>query len=153
MNKTLSVSAIKNGTVIDHIPVGQALKIIRLLNVSENKHQVTLGLNLPSKSMGKKDLLKIENRVLNDNEAHEIALFAPAASINIIKNFEIVKKLKAEFPENIHKILICPNENCITHAEKIDSCFQVKQYQQKVRITCKYCERVFDRDQIKDYAL
>lgn len=153
MTKTLSVSAIKNGTVIDHIPAGQALKIIRLLKITNNKHRATLGLNLTSKSMSLKDLIKIEGRFLEAHEANEVIVFAPEATINIIEDFEVAKKISTKLPKTITKILVCPNENCITHVEPINSCFYVEEYRKTVKLNCKYCERQFGLDQITEYAL
>lgn len=153
MTKTLSVSAIKNGTVIDHIPAGQALKIIRLLKITDNNHKATLGLNLTSKSLGLKDLIKIEGRSLKDNEANEVTVFAPEATINIIENFEVIKKINTRLPETISEILLCPNANCITHTQPVVSCFFVEEYRKTVKLHCKYCEKQFDLDQITEYAL
>lgn len=153
MTKTLSVAAIKNGTVIDHIPAGQALRIVQLLNLSHSKHKITLGLNLPSKSMGHKDLLKIENRILTETEARDIMVFAPKATVNLIENFEVGKKISTNFPENITKIFSCPNPGCITHSEGVDSFFYIEEQGKRVKLTCKYCEQQFDRDQVRDALL
>jgi len=153
MTKTLAVAAIKHGTVIDHIPAGQALRIIRLLNLLNTKHKVTVGLNLPSKSMGHKDLLKIENRKLSSEEARDIIVFAPKATINIIENFEVHHKIASDFPDHITGIFICPNVLCVTHSEPITSFFYIEEQSKKVKLTCKYCEKQFDRDQVKDAVL
>ena len=107
MSKTLPVSAIKNGTVIDHIRPGQAPRIMHLLKVLESKNKVTMGLNLPSKLISLKDLLKIENRVLTKDEANEVVIFAPEATINIIKDFEVIEKLVTHFPRTITHVFIC----------------------------------------------
>ncbi len=148
MAKTLSVSAIKNGTVIDHIPAGQALKILRLLNIITHKNRATLGLNLSSKSLGLKDLIKIENRSLTDNEANEITVFAPKATINLIENFEIAKKITTRLPESISGVFNCPNPTCITTIEAIKTHFYLEEYSKQIKLTCKYCEKQFDRDQL-----
>jgi aspartate carbamoyltransferase regulatory subunit len=150
MSKTLSVAAIKNGTVIDHIPAGQALRIIRLLKLLKEKHTTTLGLNLPSKRLQHKDIIKIENRVLNEMEANEVTIFAPEATINIINNFEVIKKISTRLPEHIIGIFICPNPVCITHNEPIDSCFYISEHGKNIKLTCKYCEKQFDRDIVKE---
>lgn len=150
MNKTLSVAAIKNGTVIDHIPTGQALRIIRLLNLTNSKHKITLGLNLPSKSMGHKDLIKIEARLLSEAEASDIIVFAPKAIINIIENFEVTKKISTRLPEIIKGVFLCPNLVCITHTEPIPSFFYIEEQSKRIKLICKYCEKQFDRDQVKD---
>ena len=149
MTKTLSVSAIKNGTVIDHIRAGQALRIMKLLRVLDNKNKVTLGLNLPSKSIGLKDLIKIENRVLTNDEANEIVTFAPEATINIIKDFEVTQKIKTHLPKTIINIFICPNPICITHNEPIESHFMIQEQGKQMQLICHYCEKSFNRDKVK----
>lgn len=153
MTKTLSVAAIKNGTVIDHIPTGQALRILRLLNLTTSKHKITLGLNLPSKSMGHKDLIKIEARILNEDEARDVIVFAPKAIINIIENFEVTKKIATRLPEAIKGVFVCPNPVCITHSEPVASFFYIEEQSKHIKLICKYCEKLFDRDQMKDNVL
>lgn len=149
MNKTLSVSAIQNGTVIDHINTGMALRIIHMLGLLEKKYQVTVGMNLTSKSIGLKDLIKIENHNLKNDEANKIMVFAPNATINIIKNFEVVEKIITQLPPDISGVFACPNASCITHVEQIDSFFTVQEQGKKVKLMCKYCEKEFDRNQVK----
>jgi aspartate carbamoyltransferase regulatory subunit len=150
MTKTLSVSAIKNGTVIDHIPAGQALRIMRLLRVLDSqKNKVTLGLNLPSKILGLKDLIKIENRALTNREANEIVIFAPLATINIIQEFEVIQKITTHLPESITSVFLCPNTACITQNEPIYSVFHIREQGKIIKLTCHYCEKEFDRDQVK----
>lgn len=149
MNETLPVSAIKNGTVIDHIAPGQAFRIIHLLSLETSNHKVTIGLHLPSKSMGSKDLIKIENRVLLDREANEIVVFSPFATINVIKNFEVAEKVKTRLPQAMKKVFICPNPVCITHTECIPSHFYISEERKQIKLTCHYCEKGYDRDQLK----
>lgn len=149
MSKTLPVSAIKNGTVIDHIRQGQASRIMHLLDVTQSKNKVTMGLNLPSKLLGLKDLLKIENRVLTNDEANEVVIFAPEATINIIKDFEVLQKITTRFPESITGVFLCPNPVCITHDEPIASFFHVEDQGKQIKLLCHYCEKAFDRDQVK----
>jgi aspartate carbamoyltransferase regulatory subunit len=148
--KTLSVTAIKNGTVVDHIPAGSALKIVLLLRLQESPCKVTLGLHFDSAS-GIKDFLKIEDRFLSEKEAHDIAVFAPQATINIIKNYKVVEKARVKLPNAVHNILVCPNPRCITHKETVCTLFHVEESGQKVSLRCHYCERHFQRDALKDY--
>lgn len=149
MNKTLSVAAIQHGTVIDHIHSGQALRIIHLLNLLEKKHKVTIGLNLPSKSMKLKDIIKIENYVINNEEANEITVFAPEVSINIIDNFEVVQKIKTILPPHIKDVFECPNPVCITHTEPVETFFNIDTQGKQINLVCKYCEKTFDRNLAK----
>lgn len=149
MNKTLSVSAIQNGTVIDHITSDQTLRIMHMLRLLDKKHMVTVGFNLPSKRMKFKDLIKIENHELLPEEANQITVFAPDATINIIKNYEVVKKLSTSLPEYIKSIFICPNLECITHSEPVESFFHIQETGKVMKLACKYCEKSFDRNQVK----
>ena len=151
MGKTVSVAAIKDGTVIDHIPMGQALKIIELLQLTKQHFKVTLGLHLNSSSMKYKDIIKIEDRFLTEKEAHDVAVFAPNATINIIKNYKVSSKISAHLPKKIQKVLICPNPRCITRNEWVDSLFLVEEFKQKIYLRCNYCEKNFERDEIEDY--
>lgn len=152
--KTLLVEALQNGTVIDHIPAGQALRIIGFLKLNTAPHAVTLGLNLESKRLGKKDLIKISGRFLSELEASEIAVFAPEARINIIRDYQVVEKMRAVLPKELKTILLCPNENCVSRKERLRSFFHVEAVRRdEIRLSCHYCERVFLRPDIKEYQL
>ncbi len=151
MPKTLSVAAIKDGTVIDHIPCGVAIIILQLLKLMDKRHRVYMGLNLSSTSMGYKDLIKIEGRFLTEKEAQDIAVFAPQSSINIIKNYKLVSKIKAKLPLCVERILVCPNERCITSCEPISTLFYVEELKNQVHLKCHFCEKVFARHEIRDY--
>ncbi len=151
MPKTLSVAAIKDGTVIDHIPPGAALILLQLLKLSADRHRISIGLNLTSSSMYLKDLIKIENRFLTEKEAHAIGVFAPQATISIIKNYQLTQKIRAALPKRIERVLVCPNASCITSGEAIDTLFSIEEHQQKVFLRCHFCEKSFNREEIKDY--
>jgi aspartate carbamoyltransferase regulatory subunit len=146
MQYTRTVEALKEGTVIDHIPAGQGLKILRLFELAETGNRVTVGLNLSSRHMGSKDIIKVENIELTKDQANELALFAPKATVSLIKNFEVVKKHQLEMPEVIQDIFSCPNSNCISHNEPVQSFFYVKAQPQDIKMKCKYCEKVFSKD-------
>ena len=115
----LRVQAIKNGTVIDHLPAGNGLLIIKLLGGIPKDKIVTLGVNLKSKAYGQKDLIKIENREHNQDEVDRIALIAPKASINIIRAYKVIKKITPQLPEKFKNIITCPNPSCITNNKRI----------------------------------
>jgi aspartate carbamoyltransferase regulatory subunit len=144
MENTLLVTAIKNGTVIDHIPCGQAIQIIFLLSLSKGTQPITIGLNLVSQKLGNKDLIKIENRQLTEREADQIAIFAPNATINLVNDFRIEKKLKPTLPNEIEHVLLCPNHRCISRNET-SSFFYVESFKNKVHLRCKFCEKFFER--------
>lgn len=151
MAKTLSVAAIKEGTVIDHIPSGEALTLLKLLKLDQKQHCTTVGLWLASKSMRLKDLIKIENYFLSEKEIHDIAVFAPKATINMIKNYKVTHKAQAELPAAVERILVCPNPRCITRHEPIATLFFVETFKQKVHVRCNFCEKVFEREAIVEY--
>lgn len=152
MIKTRSVSAIDNGVVIDHIPVGQSLKIIRLLHVVHSKQQVTLGLNLRSESLKLKDLIKIENRLLTPQEVDHVAIFAPGATINRIKKFKVNNKIKCKLPSIIRDVLVCPNLTCIAHIQK-KGYFKLEGSSNQVKLRCFYCEKQFERAEVEEIYL
>lgn len=145
---TLAVSAIQNGTVIDHIAAGQGLRIIRLLALHNSSFKITIGLRLPSQLIGNKDLIKIEDRILTPHEANEIVIFAPAATINLIENFVVVQKIKTYLPKEIKNVFICPNPTCITQTEFTPSHFYIEQQTKTTQLMCHYCEKIFERDQV-----
>ena len=139
----MQVEAIKNGTVIDHIPSQIGIKVLRLFDMHNSSQKVTIGLNLPSSALGSKDLLKIENVFINEEQASKLALYAPNATVNQIENYEVVKKLPLVLPDSINNVFTCPNSNCITHNEPVETCFSLYQKSEGVRLKCKYCEKVF----------
>ncbi|ELV8700198.1 aspartate carbamoyltransferase regulatory subunit [Vibrio vulnificus] len=148
MNKEtkLQVEAIKNGTVIDHIPAQVGIKVLKLFDMHNSLQRVTIGLNLPSSALGNKDLLKIENVFINEEQANKLALYAPHATVNQIEDYKVVKKLALELPEFVSDVFECPNSNCITHNEPVASNFRVFEKKGDVRLKCKYCEKVFSRE-------
>ena len=152
-NKTVSVNAIKQGSVIDHINAGGALDILRLLNINADGTRVMVGINLRSDKLKHKDIIKMSHRLLTETEIADIAVFAPEATINIIKDYQIINKITVKTPETIARILVCPNPNCITRRECVSSLFYVKELGQRVQLVCHYCEQLFERNEIKDFVL
>ncbi len=152
MNKEtkLQVEAIKNGTVIDHIPAKVGVKVLRLFDMHNSHQRVTIGLNLPSSALGHKDLLKIENVFINEDQANKLALYAPHATVNQIEDYQVVKKLALTLPEQINNVFSCPNSNCISHNEPVESSFRIFEKANEIRLKCKYCEKVFSREVVTE---
>jgi aspartate carbamoyltransferase regulatory subunit len=139
--KELKVTPIKDGTVIDHITPGRALKVLRVLKIPESTASVVSVLMNVNGKKGKKDIVKIENRELDPKEVDKIALIAPKATINIIRDFEVIKKHKVELPSEVVGLTKCSNPTCISNArEPVESRFQVIT-KDPLRIKCYYCER------------
>lgn len=142
----MKVDAIRNGSVIDHLPPGKALEIIRILNV-DPASSLLIGTNLISRKYGTKDILKIENHELSREEVNTIALLAPKASLTIIRDFKVEKKAEVELPETISAILTCPNPHCITNHENMATRFRVSQNSQ-VKLKCEYCEKIYSSEEV-----
>lgn len=151
--RAYKVFAIKEGTVIDHIKAGKALKIIELLKLDSNNKIVTLGMNFPSKTQKKKDVIKVEKKELTPEEANKVAILAPQATINIIRDFKVVKKFKVKIPTVVEKLLVCPNPKCITNNENMKTCFKTTVNKNMVKVRCEYCEKIFDQNEIKGYNI
>ncbi|MGF1686315.1 aspartate carbamoyltransferase regulatory subunit [Photobacterium japonica] len=147
----LQVEAIKNGTVIDHIPANIGIKVLKLFKMHTTQERVTIGLNLPSSLQGRKDLIKIENTFITEDQANQLALYAPKATVNQIENYEVVKKLALSLPSQIRAIFKCPNSNCISHGEPVDSSFMVITKRDDIQLKCKYCEKVFSREVVTEH--
>lgn len=139
----LQVEAISNGTVIDHIPAHVGFKLLTLFKLIDTEQRVTIGLNLPSNALGKKDLIKIEDTFLTEVQANQLALYAPQATVNRIENYQVTHKFTLALPETINGVLVCPNSNCISRSELTASNFKVKQIDKTVRLQCQYCEKEF----------
>lgn len=145
-----AVSAIQNGTVIDHIDAGYGLKIVQLLKIATHKKQVTIGLNLPSSKLDLKDIIKIEDRELSPEEANQVAILAPDATINIINNFEVNNKFKVTLPNTIEAVIPCPNPRCISNHDKIPSSLKVlRRIRKNTRLQCHYCRELFTQQEIR----
>ncbi|MFQ6137068.1 MAG: aspartate carbamoyltransferase regulatory subunit [Candidatus Hydrothermarchaeales archaeon] len=143
MPKDIKVKRIKNGTVIDHITSGQALNVLRILGITEEypKAPVSVAMNVPSRKLGTKDIVKIEGRELESDEVGRITLISPDATINIVRDKEIVEKRKVRLPETIEGVLRCANPNCISNSESAKTRFRIED-KKPIKIRCFYCERV-----------
>ena len=146
--KQLSVSAIKNGTVIDHIPAKNLFKVISILGLDKFDNQITFGTNLDSKKLGKKAIIKVAEKSFVDDDVNRIALIAPEAKLNIIKDYEVVEKYSAKLPEEIIGIAKCVNPKCITNNENVTTRFLVLS-DNNIALKCHYCEKITDQEHME----
>ena len=124
MSEMRRVTAIRNGTVVDHIPSGYAMQVIRILRINTDRATpVSLVMNVPSDKLGRKDVLKIEDRELDQEDLDRLALIAPAASIAIIRNHAVAEKMRVELGDNLVNIAKCSFPNCITKSDLFFSIF------------------------------
>ncbi|HDH44866.1 MAG TPA: aspartate carbamoyltransferase regulatory subunit [Thermococcus sp.] len=144
--KELKVSAINKGTVIDHIPSGKGLKVLEILNLPKDS-TILVAINVKSRKLGKKDIIKVEGKILSEDEVNKIALIAPTATVNIIDKWEVVDKKKVEVPDEIVGIIKCANPNCITNYEEVKPKFKVIS-KKPLKLKCHYCERTMEEGMV-----
>lgn len=150
MSKTeLKVKSIRNGTVIDHIKKNRALNTLSMLNLPDDETSIMVAINVESPDMERKDIIKIEGRELSQEEVDKLVLLAPKATVNIIRDYEIVKKSQLKLNDDIHDVVKCSNPNCITNSnEPIENIFHVES-KEPILLKCRYCERNMDYDDIE----
>lgn len=146
----LTISKIRDGTVIDHIPAGKALEVLKIIGIkSGSRERVSMAMNVESKKMGSKDIVKVEGKFISDEELNRIALIAPKATINIVQNFEIVRKFRVSLPERVEGIMGCPNQNCISNDSKepVVPAFSIEEVNGRVIARCEFCgKKVYDTE-------
>jgi aspartate carbamoyltransferase regulatory subunit len=147
MEKILKVTAIKDGTVIDHIPPSSLFEVISILEFDKCSHMVTFANNLESNTMGTKAIIKVANRFFMDEEVNKISLVAPHAKLNTIRDYEVVEKRIVEIPSEVKAIVKCFNPKCITNGENIPTRFNVIS-EDPISLECKYCEKTTHKDEI-----
>ena len=145
VEEQLLVRRIKDGTVIDHIDNGKALTVLKALNITGKEgYTVTIAINVPSDKLGRKDIIKVENRFLEKEDTDKLALLAPNATINIISNYKVKEKRKVELPDEFVGIVRCLNRNCISNSDEgIESIIEVIDKYDRV-LRCRYCRRLMD---------
>lgn len=139
------VAAIKNGTVIDHIPSEKTYQVAQLLGLQELETPVTIGYNFLSRKLGKKGLIKVENKFFTDEEISRLSVVAPNIVLNIIRDFEVIEKKTAVTPDEIKGIVKCNNPKCITNNEPMPTHFHVADG----ILTCHYCEKEQDINKVE----
>lgn len=140
MNKQLLVSALENGTVIDHIPCDKTNDVVSLLKLHLLPSTVMIGFNLESKKMGRKSIIKIADKFFTDAELNKLSVIAPDVSLSIIKNYEVVEKKQVTMPSLLTDVVKCANPKCITNNEPMHTVFHVIDKHQGI-MKCHYCEK------------
>lgn len=146
-DKTLSVTAIQNGTVIDHIPANSLFTVMSILGLDKlEDNRMTFGTNFKSQQLGLKAIIKVSNKYFEDRDIDKIALVAPTANLNIIKEYEVAEKRKVKVPDEIKAIAKCMNPKCITNNEAVPTKFTVLKKEDSISLKCKYCEKITDQE-------
>jgi len=146
----LIVRRISEGTVIDHIDEGKGLKVLDALGIDgKDGSVITIALNVPSGKFKKKDIIKVENMFLKDDDTNKLAVIAPKATVNIIRSYKLIEKRRVSLPNEIDRIFRCSNPECITNSnEHIESIMDVVDKAGLV-LRCRYCTRILDVNQLK----
>jgi len=149
--KELKIEKIKNGTVLDHLPGGTAPKVVQILGIAKGwEKPVSIAMNVPSKKDGKKDIVKIEDRILKKEETDKLGLIANKATINLIENYKVKAKHHISPSDELEGILVCKNPKCVTNGnEPITTKFTLEN-KDPLQVRCKYCERVLDKVLIEE---
>lgn len=144
----LRVAKIRDGTVLDHLHAGTALHVLALLGIDGSEGTgVSVAMNVPSDRLASKDVVKVEERELSQEEVDVLSLIAPEATVNIVRDYDVTEKKRVERPETVTGVLVCPNRNCITNAgEPVDTLFDVLDD----GVRCAYCDEIV-RDDIVDH--
>ncbi len=141
MNKNeMLVAAIQNGTVIDHIPADKTYQVVSLLKLERLATQVTIGYNLRSKKLGRKGIIKVEDKFFTDEEISRLSVLAPNIVLNIIKDYEVIEKKTVTTPDELRGIVKCNNPKCITNNEPMPTLFHVMDKSSGI-LKCHYCEK------------
>ena len=142
------VAAIKNGTVIDHIPSSKLFQVVRLLHLEDIPSSIMVGYNLKSRKMGHKSIIKISDKFFTDAELNLLSVVAPNVTLCIIKDFEVVEKKRVTLPQTIAGIVKCANPKCITNNEPMPTRFVVSQ-EDPIMLRCEYCEKEQSLEKVK----
>ncbi|MCR5533873.1 MAG: aspartate carbamoyltransferase regulatory subunit [Bacteroidaceae bacterium] len=144
----LQVAALENGTVIDHIPSAKIFEVINLLHLENVSTSVTIGINLKSKKMGHKSILKIADRFFTDEELNQLSVVTPNVSLAIIRDYEVVEKKQVKMPNELIGIIKCDNHKCITNNEPMRTHFHVLDKEKGI-LQCRYCNREVTLNNVK----
>lgn len=145
------IGKISDGINLDHIPQGNAKYIIQLLNLADGKNTVGIGLNLTSRKLGRKDLIKVENYYLSNREVELVSLFALGATYSEIHGYQVSKKIVLELPQQVRDLIICPNSRCISHQHL--SVFNLSKLKTDVVVECHYCNQKYPLSAINKFNL
>ena len=148
MKKQLMVAAIKDGTVIDHIPSEKLFAVVNLLHLDRMTSAVTIGYNLESQELGRKSIIKMADKFFNDEELNQLAVICPNLTLCIIRDYEIVEKRTVTLPDELRGIVHCTNPKCITNNEPMKTHFHVHGDDRQA-LKCHYCNTVITLDKVQ----
>lgn len=146
--EALQVAALKEGTVIDHIPADKLFTVVNLLQLQKTEQNITIGNNFESQRLGKKGFIKVADRFFTDEEISRLSVVAPNVRLNIIRNYEVVEKKQVIMPDDLCGIVKCANPKCITNNEPMKTIFHVTDKDNGI-LRCHYCEKEQNKEALK----
>lgn len=146
--QALQVAALKDGTVIDHIPADKLFTVVNLLQLHKTEQNITIGNNFKSQRLGKKGFIKVADRFFTDEEISRLSVVAPNVRLNIIRNYEVVEKKQVIMPDELRGIVKCANPKCITNNEPMRTIFHVTDKENGI-LKCHYCEKEQNKEALK----
>ena len=146
--KELVVSAIENGTVIDHIPTEAVYQVIHILGLESYNDEVLIGNHLSSNKLGRKGIIKIKNKHFTKEEISKISLVAPYVTIITIQDYKVIDKFSTEIPDHVENFVKCANPKCITNAEAVPTKFDIVD-KENLKLRCHYCEKFTTKETMK----
>ena len=150
MESKIRIVKIQNGTVIDHISTGHALDVMHILGITGKEGNiVTIAMNISSYRIETKDIVKLEERFLKDSEVAKIALVAPDATINTIRDSKVEKKTRVQLPDTITDVIVCPNTRCVSNKEREPIVVKYDVVNRTpVQLKCQYCWTLIEEEAI-----
>ncbi|MDR3295004.1 MAG: aspartate carbamoyltransferase regulatory subunit [Clostridiales Family XIII bacterium] len=134
------IDSIANGIVIDHIRAGYGMKVLEYLNIDTDSNTVALIMNAVSEKHGRKDVVKLEN--VTDLDLTALGLVDHNATVNVIEDHIIVRKIKLSLPEKVTNVFRCKNPRCVTSAESgIPHIFHLADAEAE-EYRCEYCDEI-----------
>ena len=148
--KELKVSALRNGTVIDHIPSENTFQVIKILGLEHCENQIYIGNHLESRKFGSKGIVKISEKYFKSDEVNKISLAAPSATLIEIRDYDVIRKTKVKVPDTIGKIVRCFNPKCVTNNQDVETKFRViTDHHGRMKLKCHYCEKTMAQENIE----
>ena len=136
----MEVTSVRNGIIIDHVPAGTALTVLRYLRIDPAKAKLALIMNTTSHRYGSKDIIKIEDLTADDIDLDVLGLVARQATVGIVRDGRIVEKRSPRLPERIVDVLVCRNPRCVTTVERsIPQRFHLTRSERQ-EYRCDYCD-------------
>lgn len=144
------VTAIQNGTVIDHVPAGSSLKVLGMLGLLDSRSTpISLVMNVPSKKLERKDVMKVEDRELTQEELDRLAIIAPTASVSIIRDYRVAEKRTVELGSELRDLARCSFSNCITTNPREPLPHRIIVHSNDpLELRCAYCGRIQSVDDV-----